>query len=217
MTSRQRLHPGTMRREMTAAPEGSGERRRAWVLARLYDVLPSLYSFVRRQLTYREAVADLAPGALSAEQVIDHVMVRAYMASTIAEDDDIAATVRRLALDEIHAHLPEAAPDKDRPMVLYFFPSNGDGRIESSTSGAPASVPAEQEQNDAVRRSLENAVAGMPAVWRQVMLLHHVDGLAGPALARAVGRSESDVQRMIGHACAYLREQLFDARRDGTT
>jgi DNA-directed RNA polymerase specialized sigma24 family protein len=170
-----------------------------------------LYYFVRRQLAYREAVADLVPGALRTEEVIDHVVIRAYMASTLAEDDDVAVTVRRLALDEIHAHLPKGIPN-DRPTILYFFESDGGGAIEPSGPSGPASEPERQAENDAVRRAFENSLAGMPAVWRQVMLLHHVDGLSGAAVARAVGRPESDVQRMIGHACAYLRERLFEAR-----
>jgi DNA-directed RNA polymerase specialized sigma24 family protein len=133
------------------------------------------------------------------------------MAATTAQDDDIAVTVRRLALEEIHAHVPKGTPE-DPPTILYFFESNGDGGIERSASSGAASAPEGQAENDAVRRSFEHSLAGMPAVWRHVMLLHHVDGLAGPAVARAVGRSESDVQRMIGHACAYLRERLFEAR-----
>jgi hypothetical protein len=97
-------------------------------------------------------------------------------------------------------------------MILYFFESNGGGGIERSAPSGPASAPEGQAENDAVRRAFEDSLAGMPAVWRHVMLLHHVDGLAGPAVARAVGRSESDVQHMIGHAYAYLRERLFEAR-----
>jgi DNA-directed RNA polymerase specialized sigma24 family protein len=214
MKSRERFHPDSMRREIAAAHEVSPERRRECVLARLYYALPSLYYFVRRQLAYREAVADLVPGALRTEEVIDHVVVRAYMASTIAEDGDIAVAVRRLALEEILAHLPTDTP-QDRPAILYFFHSNGDGGHEPSSSGAAAPVAERQARNDAVRRAFEHSLAGMPAVWRDVMRLHYVDGLARPAVARAVGRSESDVQHMFGHACAYLREQALESREMG--
>lgn len=196
---------------MMAAHEASAERRREYTLARLSCVLPSLYYFVRRQLAYREAVADLAPGALPTEEVIDHVVVRAYMTSTTAEDDDIALTVRRLAIEEIHARVSQGIPEH-RPTILYFFESNSDGVSERATSSGPASRPEGPAEHDAVRRSFERALAGMPAAWRQVMVLHHVDGLAAAAVARAVGRSESDVLRMMGHACAYLREQLLEAR-----
>lgn len=212
MKSRARFHhPDTREGQTTAARDTSPERRRECVLARIYDVLPDLYSFVQRQLAYRQAVADLVPGAVRTEQVIDHVVVRAYMASAMAKDDDIAVMVRRLALEEIHAHLPKGTPD-DRPTILYFFESNGGGGIERPAADGPASAPEKQAENDAARRAFENSLAGMPAVWRHVMLLHHVDGLAAPAVAGAVGRSESDVRRMIGHASAYLRERLFEAR-----
>lgn len=183
-------------------------RRREWTLARLCSVLPSLFHFVRGQLAYREALADLAPGALAAEEVIDQVVLRAYMASTTAEHADIAATVRQLAIEQIAARVSKGTPE-DRRRILYFFEPNGDG---VTTSSEPATGPDGHAEHDVVRRAFENTLAGMPAVWRQVMLLHHVDGLVASAVARVVGRSESDVRRMVDHACAYLREQLFEAR-----
>ena len=51
----------------------------------------------------------------------------------------------------------------------------------------------------------------MPSEWRRILLLHHIDGLAGAELAKAVGRTRAETKRILAHARGYRREKLREA------
>jgi RNA polymerase sigma factor (sigma-70 family) len=74
-------------------------------------------------------------------------------------------------------------------------------------------VPTPEQEAEAteLRRCVDEALAELPSTWRRAVLLRHVNGLAGTALARAVGRPEAETDRMLDHARAYLRQRLVES------
>ena len=66
----------TARSKVTATP--LEQKTREAFFFELKRNFKSLYKFIRRQLAYLESVRDLVPDELSAEDVIDAVLMRAY-------------------------------------------------------------------------------------------------------------------------------------------
>jgi len=58
---------------------------------------------------------------------------------------------------------------------------------------------------------VRSALAGLPRLWRRALLLRHLDGLAGPRLARALGKSPSEMHRVLDHAQQYVRQRLVES------
>jgi DNA-directed RNA polymerase specialized sigma24 family protein len=211
----------------------TSELRRRTTLARLCQLLPGLYYFVRREVAYREAVADVPPGAVQPDEVVDRVLMAAYQELIPAADDgEISTIVRRLTVQQINQQIRngngmapgiETAESAARASsgygnalpgcVLYFFEAESDA--ETTADPEQATSQPEHARDGDLREALEQACSGMPRAWRRAMLLRHVNALSGEALARAVGRPEEEVSRMVEHARAYLREQLLDARASG--
>ena len=64
----------------------------------------------------------------------------------------------------------------------------------------------------AVRREdsvlLASALAKLPADYREVMILHHFEGLTFPQVARRMGRSVGSVKQLWMRALSDLRSHL---------
>jgi hypothetical protein len=199
----------------------SDERRREIALGRLRQLLPRLYFIVRDELAYREAVGDLVPGALVAGDVVDAVVLAAYR--ELVDDPDaigVPDRIRRVALGHIDREVTRLRGNGAQRIqveqdILYFFEPDEDldgEDVVSQPVPAPAPMPVQQPEADELRPCLERVLKAMPPVWRRALLLRHVDGLTGPAVARAVGRPEREIGALLDHARAYLREYLLSSR-----
>ena len=62
--------------EMNATP--FEQQNRETFFSQIRRQLKGLYRFVRHQLAYFESVGDLLPGELTAEDVVDAVLLQAY-------------------------------------------------------------------------------------------------------------------------------------------
>ena len=211
------------------------ERRRQIVLAVLRELLPRLHRIVQDELAYREAIGDLVPGALIADDVVDAIVLEAYRDLVTNPDDMfVIGRLRRLALGHIDREVARLRVNRERPIhvdprvpkvpprdvtilgeeILYFFEPDEDLEANDAVPDtlAPAPTPEQQLEGDELRQCLESALNAMPLTWRRALLLRHVDGLAGSAVARAIGRPEREIGALLDHARAYLREQLLSSR-----
>jgi DNA-directed RNA polymerase specialized sigma24 family protein len=179
----------------------------------LSPLIPKLYYCVRRELAYREAIADFAPGAVSADDIVDSVVMLAYRnAATDHAEEEIDSCLMRLARRYIAAAAARVRAAHPPIHVLYFFElPDAESPDDAATD---SSIPATEEmsQTDEMRQQLGEELRGMPAIWRRVLLLRHVDGISGAALAKAVDRPERDLAAILDHAQAFLRERLLEAR-----
>jgi DNA-directed RNA polymerase specialized sigma24 family protein len=208
------------------------ERRREEALLRLRHVVPLLCDLVERELAYREAAGDVIPGALTVDEVVDAAVVAGYRdVLTDTSEQHLTTQLRRLALRQIECEVGRLRGDRNtgpgtgaapetpaiepvatlRHHILYFFEPDEDVTPEPHRPTAD-----EDGETEDLRRCLEHAFKSMPPAWRRAIFSRHIDGLSGPALARAVGRPPEQIEGLIDHARAFLREQLIEARCGGT-
>jgi RNA polymerase sigma factor (sigma-70 family) len=190
--------------------------------------------FVRHVLAYREAIGDLNPGELSSEEVVDAVLVRAYQEFVkqpprrslkrwlieVAREQ-LGTEVRRLkswhARTSVHIDedVPETPPEEYVTRlgeeILDFHEPEEDLTLEDVIPDLRLASPEEQAASDELRWCVAAALAGLPLEWREVLLLHHVEGLSGAELARAAGKSPAELDRILDQARGYLRQRLVES------
>lgn len=144
------------------------------------------------RLTHRSA---------DAEDLAQDAFVRAYRA--LREYDGprtrelrtrgwLAAIVRNLARDRARRQRPEAPADEDIAAVV------------ADEAPGPEAVASRREEARAWRRRL----GALPPRYRDAVTLRHVDGLAYPELAIALGRPVGTVKSDVHRGVRLLREAL---------
>jgi len=216
-----------------AAP--SEQRTRETFLALVSRHLDPLYGFVRHELAAREAAGDLMPGELTVEDVVDDVLLRGYRefvrdpADRQSESwllrlakERIKSEVKRLRWEREHtAHIeegiPETPPTEEASTlgdeILDFFQPDQYLKLEDVV--ADPSVPEPDEETETgereLRRCVDLTLAELPKTWRRALVLRHVKGLTGPQLAKTLHRPDGEVERILEHARAFLRQRLVEA------
>lgn len=212
----------------------SEQRKREMWFALVSLHLPMLYRFVRHELAYYEARGDLLRGELTAEEVVDAMLLRAqreffeepmrhntrgwlvrrareYLEAEVERVG--ARRDRSVPLQEDSSELPTPAADSPDGQTLYFYdPQELDLEAlfpDIDVAGAPA--PDEEAEIEELRSCVDEVLAKMPCAWRQALLLHYVDGLAGAELAEAIGRPQLETERILEQARDVLRRRLIEA------
>lgn len=211
-----------------------GPRSRALFLALVGRHLKSLYHFVRHRLGYLEAVGDVLPGELTADEIVDAVLLRAYREFVKdPRERQIKGWLLGLAREQLDAEVERLKAWRTRTPVrtehdypdtpptewvstlgdetLDFHELDEDLKIEDVIPDIEAPTPGEQVETRELRWCVDTALAGMPAEWRRAVLLRHVEGLTGVELARALRRSELETRRILEQARAYLRQKLVES------
>ena len=193
-----------------------------------------VYHFVRHQLRYHEAIGDLRPGELNADEVVDAVLLRAYREFVRAPRrrslrrwlidlarDEVAAEVKQLKSWDARtpvrteAHVPETPPTERVSTlgeeILDFYEPDEDLKVEDVIPDLDVPTPEDETEARELQWCVDEALAGLPSEWREVVLLHHVDGMAGPELARAAGKPQPEVERILERARDYLRQRLVES------
>jgi RNA polymerase sigma-70 factor (ECF subfamily) len=79
-----------------------------------------------------------------------------------------------------------------------------------------ASTPEDAASVQELTRLTESAIDALPATYRLVLILRHVEGLSSEEAAASLGVSEQAVRVRLHRARAMLRAQLNDADRAAT-
>jgi RNA polymerase sigma-70 factor (ECF subfamily) len=77
---------------------------------------------------------------------------------------------------------------------------------------APQSSPSQQAARREQAVLLADALERLPEDYREVIILHHMEALSLPEVARRMGRSEHSVEKLWARALARLRRTLGDLR-----
>jgi RNA polymerase sigma factor (sigma-70 family) len=218
----------------TPHPAKIGQRRRETFFSLIGQHLESLYRFVRHRLAYLEAAGDLAAGALTPEEVVDAVVLRAYREFVEAPSPrrmgswlmglaraQLDAEVARLEAwhrrtpTRLEDDVPETPPTQEVSTlgdeILDFYEPEEDLKVEDVVPDLEMPTPEQVAEARELQACVTAALAGLPKEWRRALLLRHVEGLAGADLGRALGRPEPEVQRMLRHASHYLRQRLVES------
>jgi RNA polymerase sigma factor (sigma-70 family) len=196
--------------------------------------LASLYHVVRHQLAYLEAVGDLSPGELTPEEIVDVVVARAYHEFPSAPSgralrrrliqlagEQLRVEVARIQSwrartpvhteDDVPETPPEEAVSRLGEEILDFYEPDEDLKVEDVIEDLDVDNPEDVAATHELQACVDAALAGLPADWRRAVILRHVEGLSGDALARALGKTNEETERMLEYARAYLRERLTEA------
>ena len=78
------------------------------------------------------------------------------------------------------------------------------GRVPAAPQSTPSQQAARREQDVL----LAEALAGLPEVYREVLILHHLEGLSHADVARRMGRTVDSVKNLWARALGKLRHSL---------
>jgi RNA polymerase sigma factor (sigma-70 family) len=210
------------------------QRNRELFFSVISQHLKGVYHFVRHELAYAEAVGDLMSHELAPEEVVDAVLLRAYR--EFVRDppggkikswliglarEHLDAEVKRLKSWRnrtglrTEADVPETPPTEAVSTlgdeILDFYEPDEDLKVEDIIPDIDVPTPEQETEAKELRWSVNAALAGMPREWRRTLLLRHVDGLTRAELAKTLGRTESEVGRILEHAREYLRQKLIES------
>jgi|SRR5579872_845413 len=192
-----------------------------------------LSHFVRHLIAYAEAREDLVRGELAPEDVTDAVLIRAYN-EFVKEPvrGNIRRWLLRLAFKEVQAailrskaerrrlvpvekHVPKTPPAEEVSTlgeeILDFYQPDEILKLEDVVPDLEVPTPEEETELEELRRCVKSALNTMPVEWRQVLMLHDVENLESPEVAKKIGKSEPEVTRILEDARQYLRQKLTEA------
>ena len=213
-----------------ASPE---ESKRDIFVSLITPHLNRLHHFVRHVLSYAEAMGDLMEGALTPQDVVDGVVVRAYRDFAKGRTiPDVKTWLIRLALDQIEAEvtrlktehagtvhieedIPETPPAQEVSTlgdeILDFYQPDEDLKLEDVIPGLDALTPENETETKELRSLVRRALVEMPGEWRRALLLRDLKGRSRVEIARAMGKSELEIDRIVQFAREYIRGKLAEA------
>jgi RNA polymerase sigma factor (sigma-70 family) len=209
------------------------QRDRETFFAQLSRYLNGLYRYAQHLLRYYEALGDLPPGQLDAEEVIDTAVLGAYHElGKLGGDPDLRRRLMRIARNYVQNEVrrmiarreltiskeedvPEAHPEEDVSLlgeqIFEFFEPDEDLKVEDVVPDLDVPTPEQAVETAEWQQCVNSALAGMPAQWRRALTLRFTRGLKGAALAQALGKPESETSLVLERARAYLRQKLVEA------
>ncbi len=221
---RQNKHRRRLKEAQAAASEAE-QRQLFRDLIRSH--LDGLYNFARREIAYLTATGDLMPGQVSPEDVVDSVVVRAYERQTERPNHlEIDPWLRKLALEVLDEQLEKQLPaedlaslespvpsevDEDEQQLYEFYQPDEVLRLEDLVATPDTLDPEQAAERFELSLRTQQALAWLPRLWRQVIVLGDVEGMGDADIARVLDIPEEMVTTLREFAEAYLREKLRDS------
>lgn len=95
----------------------------------------------------------------------------------------------------------KAAPERERSLET-------DATVEAQRLADPAAGPEQALAGEQVERALEQAIATLDPMYREVLLLRDVEGLTAPEVADVLGVTPQAVKSRLHRARLAVREQV---------
>ena len=194
--------------------------------------LELLNQFVGHELAYAEANGDLVEGEVTTEEVTDAALLRAY--EEFSKDPvrgEIRSWLVKLARHQLEAEInrsraaravtvhieediPETPPTEEVSTlgeeILDFYQPDEDLKVEDVVPDLEVPTPEQVVEAKELRECVNGALAAMPSVWRQLLMLRNVQGLSVRELARATNKTEAEIGPLLEEAQAHLRRRLIE-------
>lgn len=217
---------------MNATP--SEQQNRETFFAAATRHLNGLYEFVRHQLAYFESSGDLAGGELTAEDVIDTVLVRAYREFVKAPgerdigkwltelaNEHLQREVRRLQAERrrhlpIEKDIPEVPPVEEVKTlgeeILDFYQPDEDLKLEDIFPEYDVSTPEDfVAAKEELVQCINAALGAMPEEWRKAFNLRHRGHLTLEELGEVLDKNAAQIADMLEYARRHLRQHLTES------
>jgi RNA polymerase sigma factor (sigma-70 family) len=188
--------------------------------------LPRLERFVARELLYREANGQIAPGLISREEVIDEVAMAALSVEKRPSNISLEKWIYRLCihairmltsgnridLSTVSLEQPVVTPNvtgSDESFLQYHQPGERLTRedlISDPGRANPEQIAATDEYID----QLEQALHGAKPDEREAFVLCAIEGFTVEEIAQITDRSVEQVRQSIKGAREHLMKRLPD-------
>ena len=178
-------------------------------------------------------MGDLLPEELTPEDVVDAVLLRAYREFVKdPTEQKIRSWLIRLAREQLEAEIKRLKSERNRTAVhieedipetppteevstlddeiLEFYQPDEDLKLEDIIPDIEVPTPEELTETKELRRCVDEALAGLPEEWRRALLLRYDEGRTGVRLAKAIGKSEPEMARILKNARTSLRQKLIE-------
>jgi ribosomal subunit interface protein len=219
------------RQKAEAIPAEERERELFSTLAERH--LKRLYNFARREIAYDLATGDLAPGEVTAEDVVDATLLQAYrefvkepagreirswligLAVETVEAEVKRSKAERARGVHIEEDIPETPPAVEVSTlgdeILDFYQPDEDQKLEDIIPDMTTPTPEQVLESRELHRYINRTLATLPRVWRRAFALHYVEGVAVAEIARLTRSAESEVERHLEYTREHLRQSLLEA------
>jgi RNA polymerase sigma factor (sigma-70 family) len=181
--------------------------------------------FVERELSFRESSAQLQPGALSEEEIVDEAVARALDEKMEKPDRlGLEPWLYRLAIQAMNdfesrldraddsdygqrsrANGHEQASDEQR---LQFYQPDESTRDEDAIADSNAPTPEETAYTDEMITLVQFALKAASRQDREAFILHTIEGFSVDEISAITDRNLQQVQDSIGRAREKLRHSF---------
>lgn len=152
-----------------------------------------LYAFALRLVGQRQ----------DAEEIVQDAFVRAYRALTGYPAERIRALALRAWLFQITLNVARNRRRGSRPAVASL---NGDAERDAlDLPGDEGDWPAAHSERAEIRRELAALLLALPARYRAVVILRHVEGLGYAEIAQVTGQPVGTVKANVHRGVRLLR------------
>jgi ribosomal subunit interface protein len=219
-----------LKRQMAGMAAEAASENPQWFFNLVEPHLAKLREVAGHVLNYVEARGDLPPRDLELDDVVDAALARAYDEfSKERAPEDIRSRLIRFALDEIKAEVKRVKADRTRAVyleeqvpktppaeevstlgdeILDFYQPDEGLKVEDLVPDLEIPRPDQVAETNELRGCVRAALRHLPRDARRALVLRYIVGLRGTELAKSLGKSEADVQRLIDDARTSLREKL---------
>ncbi|MBI4262591.1 hypothetical protein HY624_03645 [Candidatus Uhrbacteria bacterium] len=199
-------------------------------MERVEPLLAALKRHLTREIGYAIMEGAIPPKAIRPEGVIADTIVDVHAelndrpegltlehwffqrALEIVKEQIRALQVDRAARVSLERQLPDSQSDKTiaGPIEekIDMWQPDDDLKFEQFVANEQWFDPGEAQSREELLRDLSAWVRVLPEAWRQVLLLHVLQGFSLEAIAKIQSRTPSAVEKDLTSAKQYLREQL---------
>ncbi|HYR91738.1 MAG TPA: hypothetical protein VE422_47250, partial [Terriglobia bacterium] len=183
--------------------------------------LDRLYHFVRHVIRYSEAMGDVGRGELTAEDIVDGAIVRAYRDFRKGLSiRDVRSWLIRAAIDELDREVQRSERQREFALsieqdvpetpateevstlgdeILDFYQPDEDLKLEDIVPDLEVPTPEQVMETKELQACVRKALMEMPRQWLQALLRGVED------------KSKEESERILEHAQSYLRQKLVEA------
>jgi RNA polymerase sigma-70 factor (ECF subfamily) len=189
----------------------SDELRNLVRQARQGDVRAFEQIFQQFQRRIYNVVYQMVGQAEDAEDLTQEVFVRAYQGlPRLHEEETFSSWLHRIALNLCRTHLKRSRRWRGLTAEEPPTPDGEAGETLLDQVPDPAGTPAEQIAEKELQSVVRRAVASLPVHYREVVVLHHLEGFDLETIAAMLGCAEGTVKSRLARGRAMLKERLQD-------
>lgn len=207
---------GTEKTTDAASRVGDPGRQSGDFVDRAVALLRPLLRYAGAELRMHEALGDLVPGALDPEDIVDAALLDGMRHAADAPADGFYAWLRHFVRRAIARELSTA--ERQRRAISLDDTIGGEGgediwlppRLIDVLPDPASPIPEQAAETAELQQALTGILRQLPAEWRELFVLHIVEGLPLEEVAQLEGLSLAEVERRIERAGKRLRGLLAE-------